>query len=200
MLLLAAACTGSGDGGESGGSSTSSDESTTTSTDPPSIVALTPSLGLAPDQCWSEVPEATTTSTTQPPRTTSSLATTTTEPVVPETLGETQTTLPRPPTIAIVTCEGTHTGQAFAAFCLLEDFESESDRLTSGNCSVPSELDWPGDRAVRRAAARICLQRFEEHFGEPYAQSQLIAREFTPTEGVWELGDRRVVCTVDRLE
>ncbi len=206
LVLLATACTG-GSGasstGDEAGDTTAPEEEVTTTTDPPSIVALTPSLGLAPDQCWSEVPEVTT--TTEAPDTTTvgpttTLATTTTEPTVPETLGETATTLPRPPTIAVVTCEGTHQGRAFAAFCLLEDLNAETDRLTSGNCSVPSDLEWPGDRAVRRAAARICLQRFEEAFEESYAQSPLVAREFTPTEGVWELGDRRVVCTVDRLD
>ncbi len=210
LLTIAAGCTSGSDAGsdiESGadGSASGTDDSgeeTTTTTERPAIIALTPSLGLTPDQCWADVPEATTTttSTTIAPSTTDPLPTTTVAPTAPETLGETVTTLPRPPTIAIVSCEGTHQGRAFAAFCLLEDLESETDRLTNGSCGIASELEWPGDRAVRRAAARICIQRFEEAFGESYAESELVAREFTPTEGVWELGDRRVVCTVDRLD
>lgn len=206
VAIVSTACTSGSSAGsdiESGGDgSTSSTEESTTTTERPAIIALTPSLGLTPDQCWAEVPEATTTttSTTEAPSTTAALPTTTVAPTAPETLGETVTTLPRPPTIAVVPCEGTHEGRAFAAFCLLEDLESDTDRLTSGSCAVASDLEWPGDRAVRRAAARICIQRFEENFGESYGESELIAREFTPTEGVWDLGDRRVVCTVDRLE
>lgn len=206
LALVAAACTSGSAAGsdvESGaeGSTPSTEESTTT-TERPAIIALTPSLGLTPDECWAEVPEATTTttSTTEPPATTEPLPTTTVAQSAPETLGETITTLPRPPTIAVVPCEGTHEGRAFAAFCLLEDLESETDRLTNGSCAIASDLEWPGDRAVRRAAARICIQRFEETFGESYGESELVAREFTPTEGVWDLGDRRVVCTVDRLD
>ncbi len=199
-LVLATACTGGDDGAEEGvddGETTSTeDPDLTTTTDPPIILALTPSLGLVAEQCWAEIPEASTTTTTT--LTATSIVTfEDVEPTAPETLPETVTTLPRPPTVAVVACDGTNAGRAFAGFCLVEDLESETDRLTGGPCDQPSELEWPGDRAVRRAAARVCLQRFEEFFGESYADSVLVAREFTPTEGVWQQGDRRVVCTVN---
>ncbi len=197
LALVASACTDDGDPEDTQDDSTTSTDNveTTTTTDPPIILALTPSLGLVVDQCWAEIPEATTTTTTAP--STSIVTFEEPEPTAPETLPETVPTLPKPPTIAVVACEGTNNGQAFAGFCLTEDLESENDRLTGGPCDQPSDLEWPGDRAVRRAAARICLQRFEEFFDESYADSVLVAREFTPTEGVWQQGDRRVVCTVN---
>lgn len=202
-LLLAAvviaACT-SGTADElSGASGSTAPVSTTTSTAPPTILALAPSLGLAPQQCFSDLVLAEDDQST----TTSSLSEPTdeTEPTAPP-LSET-TSVPRPATVAVVECAGTNNGQVYATFCLgtFQADEGEGaavgravDQLTSVACPGNPDLDYPGDRSIRRAAARICLQRFEEQFQEEYASSDRVAQEFTPTEGLWDLGDHRVVC------
>ena len=199
-VLALSACTDSGTPG--GEETTSSTDAATTTTEAPVILALAPNLGLSPEQCFADVPLVETTTTTASPTTQGSDSTeapTTTADAIDRAL-ETTTTLPRPPTVAVVDCAGTNLGQVYATFCLgasteegVEEQEAES-QLTSVACPGNTELDYPGDRAIRRAAARICLQRFEEAFGEDYAASTRIAQEFTPTEGVWELGDHRVVC------
>lgn len=187
------ACTDSGP--DDDGGATSSTDAQPTTTEPPIIMALAPNLGLSPEQCFADVPlvETTTTSTSSTTQgSDGSEDPVTTIDAIDQAL-ETTTTLPRPPTVAVVDCAGTNLGQVYATFCLgpTEDDESQ---LTSAACPGDPELSYPGDRAIRRAAARICLQRFEEAFGEDYAASERIAQEFTPTEGVWELGDHRVVC------
>jgi len=134
------------------------------------IRGLGESLGLAPGQCYDDVPETTT--TTAPPttlaptsegETTTTEATTTAEPTAPTT------TIPRPPLVAIVECEGTNKGVVFATFCIgsiveddeLVDIPSE---LGVVECDGDPDLAWPGDRLLRRAAARECVARFEDVF------------------------------------
>lgn len=198
MVLVAtlslSACTDSGPNGA--GETTSSTEAETTTTEPPIILALAPNLGLSPEQCFANVPLVESTTTSASSTTTQgsdgSAEPTTTLDAIDQAL-ETTTTLPRPPTVAVVDCAGTNLGEVYATFCLGEADSDESE-LTSVACPGDPESVYPGDRAIRRAAARICLQRFEEAFGEDYAASVRIAQEFTPTEGVWELGDHRVVC------
>lgn len=187
------ACTASESESDNGTTSSTRAESTTT--EPPVILALAPNLGLSPEQCFAEIPLVETTTTTAAPTTQGSDtddAPTTTLDAIDQAL-ETTTTLPRPPTVAVVDCGSTNLGQVYATFCL-GTAEDDEGQLTSVACPGDPESSYPGDRAIRRAAARVCLQRFEEAFGEDYAASTRIAQEFTPTEGVWELGDHRVVC------
>lgn len=180
-------------------------EETTTTTEAPDIRGLGESLGLAPGQCYADVPETTTTTqptTTTPP--TSEGETTTTVP--PETTEPPPitTTIPRPPLVAIVNCEGTNLGVVYETFCIgsvvdpleLVDRPEELGRV---ECNGDPELEWPGDRLLRRAAARECVARFEEVFDEPYALSDISTTEFVPSRGVWEQGDRRIVCTADQI-
>lgn len=210
IVLAAAGCTnGEGDAGSDPiGDTGSSVADVTTTTIPAVLIGLTPDLALLPDQCWAPIPEPDETTTTIPPDPEADIDDTTplvTEATTPATLPDPVSTVPAPPVIGIVDCAGTHDGRAFAVFCLGSDPESSEDPapLTAIAClpaDQAEELAWPGDRVVRRTAARICLQRFEETMGEPYALSELTAREFTPTEGVWDRGERRVVCTVDAGE
>ncbi len=196
LLLLGGACTSSSAGEGAVGDENSTTTTTTTTPPAPVILALAPNLGLSPDQCFAEVPavETTTPTTlaTSPEPEDGAEAANVTEPTTPETLPET-TTIPRPPTVAVVDCNGTNLGQVYAAFCLGNDAEAPGE-LTAIACPGLEPQDYPGDRTIRRAAARICLQRFEETFGEEYGSSTRVAQEFTPNEGVWALGDHRVVC------
>lgn len=201
-VVASAACTGSSsdDTEESGPSTTL--EATTTTTEAPLLYGLVPNVALGTDQCWSGIPETTTTTAPDLPSTTEAPAITL--DTVPETLPPTVTTVPQAPLIGVVDCAGTHEGQAYATFCLVPAVDAAGERtgeLTSGICGgVADGMEWPGDRAVRRSAARICLEQFSAVFDESYADSALVAREFTPTEGIWERGERRVVCTVDRAD
>lgn len=170
-------------------------------------------------------PPASTTTTTAV-GTASEVETTTTAQTTPETLGEAATTVPLPTIIAQVDCRGTNEGKVFANFCLganpvdddptlpklvvvacetrigtgstttaagSEDVASETD----GQAVAPaSETPWPGDRIVRRAAIRLCLERFDQLFGS-YALSELVVEEFVPTEGIWGRGLRNVVCWIE---
>lgn len=60
------------------------------------------------------------------------------------------------------------------------------------------ELDdeaWPGDEAVADAAEQGCIERFEGFVGVEYADSELEAAAFWPTEESWqERDDREVLC------
>ena len=204
LAIALTACTNGGGDAADTSSTVSTAEPTTTSA-PPDVRGLGESLGLEPGQCYDDVPETTT--TTQPPTTqaptsegesTTEAETTTTEPP-PIT-----TTIPRPPLVAIVECEGTNEGVVYATLCIgslvaedeLVDLPSE---LGEVECDGDPELVWPGDRLLRRAAARECVAIFEVVFDEPYATSAIGTTEFVPSRSVWERGDRRIVCTADQI-
>lgn len=203
--MLITSCTSGEDATTDTSSTSATIEETTTTTAAPDIRGLGESLGLRPGQCYDAVPETTTTTeapTTLPP-TIEGETTTTTEAVTTEPEPIT-TTIPRPPLVAIVECEGTNQGVVFATFCIgslldgddLVDLPSE---LGMVECDGDPELAWPGDRLLRRAAARECVARFEDVFSEPYATSEIGTTEFVPSRGVWERGERRIVCTADQL-
>ena len=206
VAVLLSACTGSDQGDEVEGVASSS-QPPTASTVTPVLLAVVPNLALAPEQCFAAVDSVVTTPTTsQPsaPANTGEAATSTTgpgsttEPTSPDTLPDT-TVVARPAAVAVVDCNGGHEGRVYAAFCLGTDEDSDGE-LTSVACPGDVDLPYPGDRNIRRAAARVCLQRFEETFAETYASSARVAREFTPNEGVWSLGDHRVVCHTTMAE
>ncbi len=201
ILLLATACTsestgeaGVGDQTEGAEAASTTTTIATTTTVPPIFLGVSPNLDLVANECFADLP--TSASTTAPAEESTSTpdesSTPETEPTVPDTLPIT-TTIPTPPMLALVDCNGTNLGQVFATFCLGDD-EEATGQLTAVACPGDPDLDYPGDRSLRRAAARICLQRFEETFGRPYSIATRVAQEFVPTEGVWNRDDRRVVC------
>jgi len=204
LVAILSACT-SGDAETVDTSSTTATTEATTTTAPPIVRGLGESLGLAPGQCYDAVPETTT--TTLPPttlaptiegETTTTQAPTTTEPQAATT------TIPRPPLVAIVECAGTNEGVVFASFCIGSLVEEDElvdlpNELGVVECDGDPDLVWPGDRLLRRAAARECVDRFEDVFSEPYATSEIGTTEFVPSRGVWERGDRRIVCTADQI-
>jgi hypothetical protein len=210
-LALAGGCTSDTDGaapgengavGTTGEAPTATDDGaveTTTTTAPPMLLGLAPNLALGQGQCYAELPpepdpdDTTTTSTVAGETTVPATPTVPAEPTVPPTLAESTTTTPRPTNVALVDCAGSHDGAVYATFCLGPRPEIDND-LTAMACPGELELDYPGDRTIRRAATRVCLQRFEEVFGEAYGISARIAEEFVPTEPLWNIGDRRVVC------
>lgn len=206
LIVTLGACTNDDGAAETTTASSDTTESTTTTTAPPDIRGLGESLGLAAGQCYDDVPETTTTTqptTTLPP---TSEGETTTEPP-PVTTTEPPpitTTIPRPPLVAIVECEGTNQGIVFDTFCIgslveIDELVDLPSELGVVECEGDPDLVWPGDRLLRRAAARECVGRFEEVFGEPYATSEIGTTEFVPSRGVWEAGDRRIVCTADQI-
>lgn len=219
VVIFGAACTSdtTSDTGAANPASDSSDPPNsgstttavaTTTTVPPVVLGLSPNLDLVATECFADLPTATSVaSTEQDDRadqndsadqdegaepTGNEQPTPETEPTIPDTLPVT-TTIPMPPMLAIVDCNGSNLGQVFATFCLGDD-EEASGQLTAVACPGDPDLDYPGDRSLRRAAARVCLQRFEESFKQPYSIATRVAQEFVPTEGVWNRGDRRVVC------
>lgn len=167
------------------------DSAPTTPTVPPHILALTGNLDLTEGQCYEDLPPP---SEIEPDATTTVVGqeTVETEPTVPPTLAPTTTT-PRPSVVAVVDCAGPNRGTVYATFCLGPHPEFADD-LTAAPCPGGLEVEYPGDRSIRRAASRICLQRFSERYGEDYATSTRTATEFVPTEGLWKLDDRRVIC------
>lgn len=145
---------------------------TTTTTGAPVPMGVARALDLQVGQCYAPMP---------PP------------PEDPSTT----TSTPAVPSMIVADCAGPHTARVYAAFCLGAGADS---LLAALECPVPPDQPWPGDREVRRAAVRLCLERFEQEMGEPYATTRRTASELTPTEGAWSLGERRVVCAATEPE
>lgn len=189
VAALIAGCSSDSVGDSDVSSPTSVAEESTTTV---SLLVITvgETLSLAPAQCYGELPPppsttTITTPTTAPPQT---------EKTAPDTLPMT-TIAPQIEVVAVVDCRGPYDGEVFATFCLGEDADARGDeRLAATVCPGLSTLEYPGDQLIRRTAARVCIQRFEEISGEPYGQSDRTIGEFIPTEGLWEQGERRVVC------
>lgn len=202
--LLIAACTSS-DEDPTGSSTTAGGQaagSVSDTTQPPNILALTPNIDLEADQCWAELPPPpeSTTTTTDPDVTTTTVVVAATAATKPEPLGDLATTIPQPTIVAMVDCLGSNEGQVFWRFCLGEntdEVDPTNPELIAVTCDSASELGWPGDRTVRRAAVRLCLAEFRQQFGENYSETELVVREFAPTEGIWERGLHSVVCWLD---
>lgn len=190
LLMGVTACSGdAADGDATTGSATTVESPTTTTTEAPAILSLSPNLALTIGQCYAPIPPATV-AEDSPDDTAEDETTDTT---VPRTLPETTTTAPRPLTVAVVDCAGSNRGVVYATFCLGARTDLENE-LMPAECPGDAGLAYPGDRTIRRAAARVCLEEFAVRFDEPYATSTRTAEEFVPTEGLWGLGDRRVVC------
>lgn len=192
--LIAVACSSDSSNGEGSVDAGSSTTTASTTTIPAPILALIGNLELAEGQCYADLPPP---SEILPEETTTTIegqVTQATEPTVPPTVAA-PTTTPRPTIVAVVDCGENNHGTVYAAFCLgpHPDFD---DDLTAQPCPGDASAEYPGDRTIRRAATRICLQRFTEQFAEDYATSLRVAAEFVPTEGLWGLDDRRVVCLV----
>ncbi len=169
---------------------TSTEVPADTTTVPPLILSLAPNLDLIEGQCYASLAPPT------PVESTTTLAESsdaTTAETVPPTLAATTTLVPRPDTVAIVDCAGSWDGTVYATYCL-GPHETDLADLTATACPGALDLEYPGDRTIRRAAARVCLQRFEQVFGEAYATSTRRAEEFVPTEPLWNRDERRVVC------
>jgi hypothetical protein len=215
LAVSLSACTLGRSDGEAGGETTTSAPEqteapdTTTTTAAPIIRGLAVELGLLPGQCYAAVPEPTTT-TTEPTTTTNSSTegsdsadeTTTTVAATTEATAP-PSTIPQPRTVAVVECSGTREGVVYGAMCLgsllaTDRIVTEPRDLGVVTCPGDSLLPWPGERTLRRAAARVCLEIFEELYGEPYALSEVATVELVPSRGVWEQGDRRVVCGADQ--
>ncbi len=165
---------------------------------PPVILGLTPNLELQVDQCWADLPPPVTSATTIEPH--SPEEESETPQTAPEPLGDLVSSIPVPTVVAEVACEGTNDGQVFATFCLGVNPQADDPtepELVPAACDPAVEVEWPGDRALRRTAVRLCLQSFTQRFGQSYGQSDLVAKEFTPTEGIWNRGQRTVVCWVE---
>lgn len=184
IFFLGAACSSGSDDGQASTATTDAATDTTTTTIPPPIDAVVPNLSLQYGQCYFP-----TTTTTANPLAADSSETTT-------TIAGT-TTLPRPVNVGIVNCDSNYAGVVYHTLCLGQSEEPPIE-LIDVACPGPSEIKYPGDRTIRRAAARLCLKQFEEIYREPYAVSSRTAEEFVPTEGLWNLGDRRVVCLTSR--
>ena len=196
ICLTLASCTSDEAGSDDAVTDTTPTTGTTTTVAAP-ILALTDNLELAEGQCWAELPPPSEV-LPEPTTTTPGQATQATEPTVPPTLAAPNTT-PRPTIVAVVDCGQHNDGTVYANYCLGAHPEFDDD-LTAEACPGDSSIEYPGDRTIRRAATRICLQRFTERFLEDYATSERTAEEFVPTEGLWSMGDRRVVCLMSEPE
>jgi len=190
---------------EGGPSPTSAgEEASSTTTEGPTVLGLAEDLGLQPRQCFASVPDlvASAEPTNTPLASDDQEAAATTVTVAPETTAAHTTTIPTPPIVAVADCGGTFAGLVYAVMCIGSltepgDLVDRPEDLGRLDCPGDPTLEWPGDRLLRRAAARICLEIFEQQYGQPYSESEILADEFVATRGVWELGDRRVVCTAN---
>lgn len=200
-LGVVVALAGCADGSASTATTTTTPSTSTTTTAPPIVLGTARALDLEVGQCYAPVPARqepsepapTTTAATSAP-TSDPGATEGSTQTVPTTVAPTTTAVPP---VLVADCAGTHLAQVFAAFCLVTGAERV---LEAGACPGPADEPWPGDREVRRAATRVCLEAFEQHFGEPYATSRRSTTELTPTEGAWRAGDHRVVCAASEPE
>lgn len=180
LALLVAACSGGGGAGDAAGDAATGSTTTvpsTTSTSPePVEVGRSRRLALEPGQCFAPIEDddPTTTTTTSGP-------------------GARPAEAPDGDPVRLVDCGAAHEGQVYEAQCLAA---GPDGRLQAGDCPGGVELVWPGDREVRQAAVRLCLARFEDHVGEPYATSDRLTVELVPDQGAWEAGGRRVVCAL----
>jgi hypothetical protein len=174
-LLVVAACADDDD--EAAPAEAPVQATTTTVTGPPIVLGVVGALDLVEGQCYAPVPpppeDPSTTTTSGPPEVTAV------------------------PSMIVADCAGPHHAQVYAAFCLAPD---PAGGLVAGDCPGQPGAPWPGDREVRRAAVRLCLERFEATFGEPYATTRRTAYELVPTEGPWSAGQHRVVCAADDPE
>lgn len=85
--------------------------------------------------------------------------------------------------IVVPDCALPHDGEVFAVLTLEE----------------PAAAAFPGETAMQRRAAGLCLERFEPFVGLEYATSRLRIAVLRPTESTWtdnERTDRTVVCSV----
>jgi hypothetical protein len=147
-------------------------EETTATTEPPQVLGVARALDLQVGDCYAPLPEPTV------------------DPDAPATTAPATTTTTMV-TKLVADCSGSYQARVFATSCLQA---MPDGTLDGGPCPGSPQDPWPGDREVRRAATRICLQHFEQTFGEPYATSVRVTEELTPTEGAWVNGDHRVVC------
>jgi Septum formation/Protein of unknown function (DUF2510) len=58
------------------------------------------------------------------------------------------------------------------------------------------EGDFPGDEAIVTQTEDVCVAQFEDFVGLPYAESVLEFSYLYPSEESWNVGDRRVTCSV----
>lgn len=85
--------------------------------------------------------------------------------------------------IVVPDCAQPHDGEVFAVLALEE----------------PVTVPFPGETALQRRAAGLCLERFEPFVGLEYATSRLRIAVMRPTESTWadtERPDRTVVCSL----
>jgi hypothetical protein len=173
LALVLGACGGNGDPAAAPTAPTAAAQpSTTTTVGEPVVVGTAAALELVEGQCYAAAPDpdpATTTTTATP--------------------GE--VVLAR---VAVVDCDGAHEARVYRAFCLAPTADG-GDGLAPVDCPGPVDgAPWPGDRELRRAAVRICLDDFADTFGERYATSERTTAELVPTNEEWAAGHHRVVC------
>lgn len=77
--------------------------------------------------------------------------------------------------IPVVECTEEHDSQVFAVFDAREG-------------DYPSEEEWLD------IVAEGCLPDFGEFVGVGFADSELLVAPLTPSESVWDAGDREVIC------
>lgn len=170
---LAACGGGGGDGGAAPTTTTTSAPPTSTTAADPVELGRAAALELDQGQCWTAPPEP--------------------EPGAPTstTAGAGEVVLDE---VVVVDCGAGHDARAYATTCLGAD---GAGRLGPAACPAPAEVPWPGDRELRRAAVRFCLERFAAEVGEPYATSERTTVELVPSQEEWAAGHRRVVCGIE---
>lgn len=173
---LALALAGCGGGGGAATPTPTTPPSTTTTTlSHPLVLRTAAALELDEGQCFAARPGpeegAPTTTTTAPPPG---------EVVLDEVL--------------VVECGAAHDARVYGATCLGPDATGE---LVVTGCPGSPDTPWPGDRDLRQAAVRFCLQRFADELGEPYATSERTTVELVPNREEWAAGHHRVVCGVE---
>lgn len=215
LLLLLSSCSGGSapdeslDNQASGAATTTStlvstgensEGETTTTTSPPIILDVQQRLALLAGQCFAEAPPvpSTTTVPTTAVVVTDELGVPVTDAAGVPVTEAPATTLPESEPVAVVDCAGSQLGVVYANGCLGTAPADARVPVVEVPCPGIFEHPYPGSRQLVVAAAKFCLDRFEDAFDEPFALSELEAREWIPTEELWAIGDRRVACTATK--
>ena len=172
VLLVGSACTGGSTAVPATTTAQTSEETAIEAvvTPPPVILDVAEHLALTAGQCWSDLP------TPQP-----------------------ATSVSASETVAVVDCGGSSLGLVYSNGCLAVEPSETLEPVVTTPCPGRPDDRWPGLRELRPAAVTACLPQFESGVGERYATSELEAIELLPTEEQWALGDRRFVCTAQKI-
>ena len=85
---------------------------------------------------------------------------------------------------------------------MLEDCAFGHDREVVGivDHSAPPRTPFPGREALEAQAMDLCRPIYEQYLGPGADRSLLVPKNLQPSRRVWRDGERRIVCSVERVD